>query len=77
MPGGVAGARGAPFSALVAELPADPGGFSPQARGFGGLAGLIQDVGQIVHDRGDFPFLGAVELLDATQLPAEEAFGFG
>ena len=66
MPGGVAGARGGPFSALVAELPADPGGFGPQAVGFRGLAGLIQDVGQVVHDRGDFAFLGAVGLLDAT-----------
>ena len=77
MPGGVAGARGGRFSALVAELPADPGGFGPQAGSFGGLAGLVQDVGQVVQDRGDFAFLGAVELLDATQLSAEEGFGFG
>ena len=77
MPGGGAGARGGRFSALVAELPADPGGFAPQAGGFGGLSGLIQDVGQVVQDRGDFAFLGAMDLLDASQLPAEEAFGFG
>jgi len=45
MPGGVVGARGGPFSALVAKLPADAGGFAPQAGGFGGLAGLLQDIG--------------------------------
>jgi hypothetical protein len=45
MPGGVVGARGGPFSALVAKLTADAGGFAPQAGGFGGLAGLLQDIG--------------------------------
>jgi|Laugresu1bdmlbsd_1035121.scaffolds.fasta_scaffold199711_1 hypothetical protein len=77
MPGGGAGARGGRFSALVAELPADPGGFGPQTGGFRALAGLVQDFGQVVQDRGDFAFLGAMDLLDASQLPAEEAFGFG
>lgn len=66
MPGGVVGARGAPFSALVAELPADPGGFAPQAGGFGGLSGLVQDVGQIVQDGGGLAFLGTMDLLDAS-----------
>ena len=77
MPGGGAGARGGWFSALVAELPTDPGGFGPETRGFGGLAGLGEDFGEVVQDGGDFTFLGAVDLLDASQLTAEEGFGFG